>query len=170
METIELPLLPMSSELAKAIGSMKEVERSACVVLNENKAWVLRATPIILGYLFEDLKRLQDIEEKFHVVVPTVEDLRNLNLDWAQPRRARDAFETWLQKEKANYGLASWPFLRVQAGIFVATIITPDEKLAAEIGGGPVLCYCSSRWRHPCPKGPPGGNCPTCNALIKCCG
>lgn len=142
------------------------------VVLNESRAWVIKAPAIVLGYLIKGRERLEDIEgeERLPIVVPTAEDLQNSTLHWSEPRMSRVAFEKWLQNENADYGLAVWPFPRVRAGAFVATVITRSERLAAQIGGGPVLCYCLGDFNHPCPGGPPGGKCNKCKASIKCCG
>jgi hypothetical protein len=164
MDVVELPIVSIDASLRDVFQTMKNAGVSAVVVLLDKTAFLCKAGDVVLG-IDAGKQTLRDLEQKWPVVIPSGSHLAQPDLDWVTPHQTAEAFETLLGSFNLSYLLALRPTVHTRT-----RVITLHESLAAEIGTGPVRCYCTNTntGPHPCDPVPADQKCGLCGMSIKC--
>jgi hypothetical protein len=138
METLDLPLLHLSTAPKVALERMREARRSAVIASDDWEGYVLLPLGSVLTGLREGHAGLEGAPDPAPVHVFRHEEVASHGLDLVAPWRTADAFEAALDGAGTLFGL-----LGIAHRTGVAFVVTRHEGLADRPAEGPVTCYCT---------------------------
>lgn len=162
MDTIELPLLPADAPLRFSLDLMRSAGRSAVIRDSGGKVDLLKAG-IIFGGLAHQVSKLAKLGSSDPIFRLSISEIKEWNLDPADPHNTWDRYENFLDSKHYSYALlSSTPVSGV--------VVTRHEGLTAAIGSGPKDCYCLGPGQHefPPPSKSSKDQCDRCTYKVHC--
>jgi hypothetical protein len=166
MDTIDLPVLSITTALRIALEEMKAAKRSALVAPDGEACWLFRAPWVVWGIAARK-ETLADLEQRLPVhLASTTYDLAKA-IDFSNPYSTQAAIEDLLDTVKRPYLMAA----SVSFGQ-MATIITRHESFKDDTDLGPADCYCTNPGRqdnpHSYSKPPDDRKCVYDGSRVEC--
>jgi hypothetical protein len=146
MRVIDIPVLPIDTPLDEAFAAMRKMKRSGVAARGrDGQYWLFEAGSVVVGRSRGE-RILADIKKRSRIHRFQPNTLTGLNIDFQKPQQSYRSIGRILGRTDMSYAL--WgPH---QEASRVTRIMSLSANLAARIGSGPTICYCTNPHRqHP---------------------